>query len=127
TLMDSKRKILETYRVALGFDPKDHKQQEGDGRTPEGKYKISWKNAGSRFYKSLKISYPNAQDRRHAKALGVSPGGDVFIHGLGKEFSFLGVTHRLRDWTLGCVAVTNGEIDEIWKRVDQGTPIEILP
>ena len=75
----------------------------------------------------MKISYPNRQDRKRARELGVAPGGDIFIHGLGKSFGYIGAAHRLHDWTLGCAAVTNDEIDEIWQLVDTGTPIEIVP
>ncbi|MDP4725398.1 MAG: L,D-transpeptidase family protein [Alphaproteobacteria bacterium] len=120
-------KLLETYNISLGGNPIGHKIQEGDKKTPEGNYTISYKNAASRFHKSLKISYPNNVDLAHAKKLGVSVGGDVMIHGLGKEFSCLGKLHTLYDWTLGCVAVTNEEIDKIWKMVDVGTSIQIDP
>lgn len=119
--------IVRTYRIALGFDPKGHKQREGDGRTPEGRYRISWRNPNSRFHRSLKISYPAAADRARARARGVSPGGDIFIHGLPKGWAALAAIHWRRDWTLGCIAVTNAEIEEIWAAVPDGTPVEIHP
>ena len=119
--------IVRTYRIALGFAPKGHKQRKGDGRTPEGRYRISWRNPNSRFHRSLKISYPAAADRARARARGVSPGGDIFIHGLPKGRAALGAVHWRRDWTLGCIAVTNAEIEEIWVAVPDGTPIEIHP
>lgn len=126
-MLYAKDKLLKTYNISLGGDPVGHKVQEGDGKTPEGNYTISYKNPASRFHKSLKISYPNSVDVAHAKKLGVSAGGDVMIHGLGKDFSYLGKMHTLYDWTLGCISVTNEEIDEIWKIVDVGTSIQIDP
>lgn len=119
--------VVRQYRVALGSDPDGHKQQEGDGRTPEGEYTIDYRNPQSRFFLSLHISYPNAADRESARKRGVSPGGDIFIHGLGPEFSFLGKLHLLHDWTDGCVAVTNQEIQEIWDLVPNGTTIRLVP
>jgi murein L,D-transpeptidase YafK len=123
----AKDNCLKTYSISLGGKPVGHKEHEGDSKTPEGAYTISYKNAHSRFHKSLKISYPNKADRAHAKKLRVSPGGDIFIHGLGQYVGYLGKSHLLSDWTLGCIAVTNEEIDEIWKMVDTGTSIEIFP
>jgi murein L,D-transpeptidase YafK len=117
---------LKTYKVALG-DPKGTKQQEGDRKTPEGEYVIDSKNEHSRFHRALHISYPNAADRKHAKKLAVSPGGDVEIHGLPSVLAWVGSLHRVRDWTAGCVAVTNSEIDEIWPLVPVGTKVEIRP
>lgn len=118
---------LKTYLVALGGSPEGDKQCEGDSRTPEGTYRIDLKNRASRFHRSLRVSYPDATDRAEARKRGCSPGGDIFIHGLGKDFAFLGKLHRARDWTLGCVAVTNEEIEEIWAAVDVGTVVEIRP
>ena len=120
-------RIVRTYRVALGFNPKGHKQQEGDGRTPEGTYVIDWRNPKSAFTLSLHINYPNRADRARARRRGVSPGGEIFIHGLPNGASGIGKAHALRDWTLGCIAVTNTEIREIWQAVRNGTPIEIRP
>jgi murein L,D-transpeptidase YafK len=117
--------IVAEYFVALGAEPLGDKQQEGDERTPEGLYTIDYKNAESAYHLSLHISYPDGEDRAEAKRLGVSPGGDIMIHGLPNRFGFIGGLHRLMDWTDGCIAVTNDEIEEIWAKVAVGTPIEI--
>src|SRR3546814_12585662 len=101
--------------------------QRGDNRTPEGEYVLGGRNAGSRFYKSIHISYPNEADRISARERGVNPGGSIMIHGVPPDLTDLGADHRLWDWTNGCIAVTNGEMDEIWTLVDSGTPIEIRP
>jgi murein L,D-transpeptidase YafK len=119
--------VLKTYRIALGSEPIGPKTRQGDHRTPEGDYVIDRRNVQSQFHRSLHISYPNAADRDHARKLGVSPGGDIFIHGLPNGYGFIGAAHRARDWTDGCVAVTDQEIEEIWKLVDNGTPVEIRP
>lgn len=120
-------RLLKTYNVALGPNAKGRKEREGDGRTPEGTYVIDSRKADSAFHRALHISYPNAHDRTHARLLGVSPGGDIMIHGLPNGMGFIGKAHRLRDWTQGCIAVTNDEIEEIWRVVPNGTPIEINP
>ncbi len=120
-------KVIKTYKVALGGDPVGVKTRQGDHKTPEGVYVLDSRNAHSQFYKSIHISYPNAQDRAAARKSGVSPGGDVFVHGLPKGYRFVGAAHRLKDWTDGCIAVTDEEIDEIWAGVPDGTPIEIRP
>jgi murein L,D-transpeptidase YafK len=120
-------KIFKTYKVALGPNPVGHKQREGDGRTPEGVYVIDYRNANSQFYRALHVSYPNAADREAARKRGIRPGGLIMIHGLGKKYSWVGSAHTLKDWTLGCIAVTNEEIDEIWRFVPDGTPVEIRP
>lgn len=122
-----KNESLETYKISLGTAPVGHKEKEGDGKTPEGRYTIDYRNARSQFHRALHISYPAAADKAHARALGVSPGGDVMIHGLGKGFAWMGALHAAKDWTLGCIAVTNEEIEEIWRAVPDGTPIEIVP
>jgi murein L,D-transpeptidase YafK len=119
--------VLKTYKVALGTEPIGAKQQTGDHKTPEGLYKVDWKNAQSKFHKALHVSYPNPADRERAKKMGVNPGGDIEIHGLGEKFGWVGSMHRLHDWTDGCIAVTNEEIDEIWPLVPAGTVIEIKP
>ncbi len=120
-------KIIKEYHVAFGANPKGHKQQEGDERTPEGKYILDYKKSDSSFYKSIHISYPNEQDKIRAKEAGVDPGGLIMIHGQKNGLGFLGfITQRL-NWTDGCIAVTNSEMDEIWQAVDVGTPIEIKP
>jgi murein L,D-transpeptidase YafK len=113
-------KALKSYDVGLGFAPVDHKRREGDGRTPEGHYVIDRRNPNSEFYLSIGISYPNARDRAYAARNGFSPGGDIFIHGRPKIYQ-----NGQRDWTLGCIAVTNREIEEIYAMVKNGTPISI--
>jgi murein L,D-transpeptidase YafK len=115
--------VLKAYRVSLGGSPVGPKIREGDRRTPEGAYVLDWHNPDSQFYKSLHISYPNAKDLARARKLGVPPGGDLFIHGQPNDFD--GPGKQPGDWTDGCVAVTNAEMDEIWRAVADGTPIEI--
>jgi murein L,D-transpeptidase YafK len=119
--------LLKTYRVSLGSSPVGHKSQEGDGRTPEGTYAIDFKNSRSRFHLALRISYPNVTDREAARRRGASPGGDIMIHGLPNGLSWLNSLHLNRDWTDGCIAVTNSEVDEIWRLVAANTPVTILP
>lgn len=119
--------VLKTYSVALGTVPTGAKERQGDHRTPEGLYLLDSRNAKSRFYKAIHISYPSAEDRGRAAKRGLSPGGDVFIHGLPNGYGYIGAAHRLKDWTDGCIAVTNTEIDEIWTMVPNRTPIEIKP
>lgn len=116
-----------TYRIALGKHPKGPKVQEGDDRTPEGVYLIDGRNPNSNFHLSLHISYPNSEDIARAAALGVSPGGMIMIHGLPNGFTAKQIDHPNWDWTNGCIAVTNAEIEEIWRFVDDGTPIVIRP
>jgi len=120
-------RVIKTYKVALGGHPVGPKARQGDHKTPEGLYSLDSRNPHSRFYKSIHISYPSTADRAAARKQGVSPGGDVFVHGLPKGYGFVGAAHRLKDWTDGCVAVTNQEMDEIWDAVADGTPIEIRP
>ena len=119
--------VLKRYDVSLGGDPIGHKQREGDGRTPEGTYAVDFKHAHSRFHLALRLSYPNAADRERARRLGILPGGDIMIHGLPNGLGWLGTLHRIRDWTNGCIAVTNAEIEEIWSLTIVGTPVEIKP
>jgi murein L,D-transpeptidase YafK len=123
----SRGRVLKTYKVALGGDPAGPKSRQGDHRTPEGTYVLDRRNPHSQFYKSIHISYPDAKDRARAGKMGVSPGGDVYVHGLPNGYKWVGVSHRLRDWTDGCIAVTDEEMDEIWRAVADGTPIEIRP
>ncbi|HEY7402123.1 MAG TPA: L,D-transpeptidase family protein [Candidatus Angelobacter sp.] len=120
-------KVLKTYKVALGTAPVGPKRREGDHKTPEGIYTIDAKNPQSQFHLSLHISYPSAADREQARRRGAKPGGAIMIHGLAPSFAYLGVLHRQTDWTDGCVAVTNAEIEEIWKLVPVGTRVEIRP
>jgi murein L,D-transpeptidase YafK len=118
-LMNGKR-VLRSYRIDLGFAPTGDKTIEGDGRTPEGLYTIDRRNPNSQYHLSLGIDYPRKHDIEKAKALGRSPGGDIFIHGRGNPTDFL-----IRDWTWGCIAVTNDEMEEIYAMVKDGTPIAI--
>lgn len=118
---------LKAYAMSLGGNPLGHKQREGDQRTPEGVYAIDFKNPRSRFHLALRVSYPNAQDRERAGKQGVPPGGDIMIHGLPNGLGWLGGFHLSRDWTDGCAAVTNRQIEEIWSLVDVGTRVEIRP
>lgn len=119
--------IIKTYRVALGGSPVGSKQVEGDGRTPEGHYVIDSRNPKSSFHKSLHLSYPSASDIEHAARLGRRPGGNIMIHGIKNGLGWIGRLHRTSDWTQGCIAVTDEEIEEIWVSVADGTPIEIKP
>ena len=123
----SQGKVVRTYKIALGGDPVGPKTRQGDHKTPEGIYALDSRNSRSQFYKSIHISYPSPRDRAAARIKGLSAGGDVFVHGLPKGYGWVGSSHRLKDWTDGCIAVTNEEIDEIWAAVPDGTPIEIRP
>jgi murein L,D-transpeptidase YafK len=118
---------VRTYGVALGKNPVGDKITRGDGRTPEGLYYIESRNPQSKYHLSLRISYPDAAHRSLAAKRGVTPGGDVMIHGLPSAFAMIGALHRQQDWTLGCIAVTNDEIEEIWRAVPDGAPILIRP
>jgi murein L,D-transpeptidase YafK len=118
---------LASFRVAFGGNPKGHKQQGGDGRTPEGRYVLDYKNAGSAYYKSIHVSYPNIKDRESAKKRDVSPGGDIMIHGQKNRWGWLSPIAQRFNWTDGCIALTNKEMDVVWKAVKVGTPIEIKP
>jgi len=118
---------LKTYRVSLGANPTGRKTQEGDERTPEGSYVLDSRNPQSRFHLSIHISYPNAVDVEAARRAGVRPGGAIMIHGIQNGLGWIGRFHRFWDWTDGCIAVTNSEIEEIWRAVPDGTPIEIRP
>jgi murein L,D-transpeptidase YafK len=120
-------KVIRTYKVALGTGGLAPKEREGDGRTPEGHYVIDSRNAASEYHLALHVSYPNAEDRKRAAKLGVAPGGAIMIHGLPKGKGWIGAGHRMYDWTLGCIAVTDDEIEEVWKLVPMGTPVEIRP
>jgi murein L,D-transpeptidase YafK len=120
-LLLSGEAVMRQYRVSLGRNPVGPKRQEGDGRTPEGHYRIDRRNPKSRYHLALHISYPDAADCERARAAGVDPGGDIMIHGLKDG------ERREGDWTQGCVAVDNDEMDEIWKLVADGTPVTIEP
>ena len=120
-------KPFASFKVTFGAEPTGHKQQEGDERTPEGRYVLDSKNANSAYYKAIHISYPSAQDIAAAKAKGVEPGGLIMVHGQKNGFGWLAPIAQWFNWTDGCVAVSNKDMDAIWKAVDVGTPIEILP
>ncbi|MFO1137895.1 MAG: L,D-transpeptidase family protein [Paracoccus sp. (in: a-proteobacteria)] len=121
----SGKSVVKTYEIKLGQQPVGDKKYEGDGKTPEGVYFIDRFNPNSRYYLSVGISYPSAQDVAEAAALGLPPGGDIFIHGLGREGR---VQSKLRkDWTAGCIAVTDDEIEEIFTMLRPGVPIFIYP
>lgn len=119
--------LVKTYKIALGGNPVGDKQSEGDKRTPEGEYTINDRNASSGYHKNLGVSYPNQNDRLAAKALGVDPGGEIKIHGLKNGIGAIGKFHRLLDWTAGCIAVTDQEMDELYNAVGNDTPITIKP
>ncbi|MEW5745852.1 MAG: L,D-transpeptidase family protein [Nitrospirota bacterium] len=123
----SKDTVLKTYKIALGGNPDGPKERQGDNKTPEGTYTIDWRNRNSDYHLSLHISYPNEQDRKRAKELGVSPGGDIMIHGIKNGLSWVGGRHTEIDWTKGCIAVTDEEIEEIDRLVPNGTVVEIIP
>lgn len=116
-------RVLKTYKVDLGFGPRGHKQVEGDGRTPEGRYTIDRRNPNSSFYLSIGISYPNAADRAYARSIGKSPGGEIFIHGQPN----IGRKRNGPDWTAGCIAVKDREIRQIYAMVKNGTVIDVFP
>jgi hypothetical protein len=115
------------YFIALGQNPLGDKMSIGDNRTPEGLYYIEGHNPASKYHLSLKVSYPNEADLVEARARGVATGGDIMIHGLPHGFENVGAEHRQRDWTNGCIAVTNAEIEEIWSAIPDGAPIHIKP
>jgi murein L,D-transpeptidase YafK len=120
-------KSLKTYRVALGGAPVGPKRQEGDQRTPEGLYLIDFHKEDSDFHRALHVSYPEQRDLEQAAARGVPAGCDIMIHGIRNGRGWIGAFHRRTDWTAGCIAVTDFEIEEIWRAVPDGTSIEIRP
>lgn len=143
-LVNKKDQVIKSYKIMLGRNPVGHKVQEGDNKTPEGNYELDMKNPESKFHKSLHISYPNFKDKLKAKALGVKPGGDIMLHGLPNDFKEMtewlntvglgGLADDLiraalpyLDWTNGCIAVTDAEIDEIYGMLDVPTKIVIRP
>ncbi|MBK8626491.1 MAG: L,D-transpeptidase family protein [Saprospiraceae bacterium] len=121
----SNGQLVKTYKISLGRQPIGDKEFEGDKKTPEGLYFINDKNPSSGYHKNLGISYPNNDDIEYAKRLGKPTGGDIKIHGLRNKTGLIGKFHRWFDWTLGCIAVTNSEIDELYEAVKIGTPIDI--
>ena len=118
-------KTLKSYRIALGGDPIGDKKVEGDGKTPEGLFRIDRRNADSRFHLSLGIDYPQREDVIRASAGGYAPGGDIFIH--GQPNAFFGKATLRHDWTAGCIAVADAEIEELWRITPIGTPVDIRP
>jgi murein L,D-transpeptidase YafK len=127
-LLNALGDVIKSYKVSLGFEPKGDKLCQGDGRTPEGDYKITKHNPYSHYHLSMEISYPSASDRKEARSRGCSTGGNIFIHGMPNDQSPTDTWHSLRnDWTLGCVALLNPDIKEIYYKVPDGTPITIQP
>ena len=126
-MLISKGEVLKSYKIALGGNPIGPKERQGDNKTPEGTYVIDARNRDSRFHLSLHISYPNERDKKRAKELGASPGGDIMIHGVKNGFSSVGDAYTGVDWTKGCIAVTDQEIEEIDKLAPSGTIVEIRP
>ncbi len=122
-----KGQVMKTYSVALGGSPVGPKRCEGDKKTPEGIYRIDSRLPQSSFHRALHISYPSPADRAQAQRLGCQPGGAIMIHGLGTKFRWVGRLHTVSDWTSGCIAVTNQEIEEIWRAIPDGTVVEIRP
>ena len=120
-------RVLREYEISLGRNPTGPKRNQGDGRTPEGRYFIESRTDESRFHRALRISYPNEQDVDFALRAGLDPGGNVMIHGLPNGEGWIADAHREFDWTNGCIAVTNSEIEEIWRSARDGTAIEIQP
>ncbi len=123
----SKGEVIKTYKIALGGNPVGPKERQGDNKTPEGTYIVDSRNRDSRYHLSLHISYPNEKDKGRAKELGVPPGGDIMIHGIGNGPASVGASHPDVDWTRGCIAVTDEEMEEIEKLVPDGTLVEIRP
>lgn len=119
--------VVRSYQISLGENPVGHKLYAGDQRTPEGEYILDWRNPNSQFHKSIHISYPNERDRELAEAWGLDPGGHIMIHGLPNDAGDWAFAYAGLDWTNGCIAVTNEEMDEIWHLVADGTPIKIHP
>ena len=122
-----KGEVIKSYKIALGGNPVGPKERQGDNKTPEGTYFIESRNGNSDYHLSLRISYPNEKDKMRAKELGVSPGGDIMIHGIKNGLGWVGALHAGIDWTQGCIAVTDEEMEEIYKLVPNGTIVEIRP
>jgi murein L,D-transpeptidase YafK len=115
------------YHIALGREPEGPKEREGDGRTPEGNYTLDFKKPDSDYHRAIHINYPGEADRARAKKMGVSPGGAIMIHGQPNWWGWLSPIRQRFDWTAGCIALSNGDMDEVWEAVDPGTPVEIRP
>lgn len=123
----SEGRVTQTFSIALGGNPEGHKTREGDKKTPEGKYQLDYRKSDSAFYKALHVSYPNERDVAYARAQQVSPGGQIMIHGQKNGFGWLSPIMQRFDWTNGCIAMSNEDMDVLWTLVPEGTPIEILP
>ncbi|MCG6859567.1 MAG: L,D-transpeptidase family protein [Salaquimonas sp.] len=123
----SGNQVIREIPIALGGHPAGHKHEEGDSRTPEGLYTLDWRNSESNYHKSIHISYPDEEDRLDASTRGVNPGSMIMIHGQRNGFGWASWLVQKTDWTDGCIALTNSDMDEIWGMVTNGTPIEILP
>jgi murein L,D-transpeptidase YafK len=121
------REILRSYRVALGLNPEGHKQEEGDFRTPEGRYRLAGRNPRSDFFLSIAVSYPDVRDRERARANGVNPGGFIMVHGLPNQPRWPPEYYASRDWTDGCIALNNADMMELWMLVGDNVPIDIRP
>ena len=124
-LLDDSNNVMRSYSIAIGRGGLEPKQRQGDHRSPEGFYLIDRHKSDSRFHRALHVSYPNDFDRARARTLGVDPGGDIMIHGIQNGLGWLGPLHRSVDWTDGCIAVTDDEIEQIYSAVPDGTPVEI--
>jgi murein L,D-transpeptidase YafK len=124
TLLNAAKVVAKFNNIKLGDAPIGPKQFEGDEKTPEGEYRIDGRNPGSHYHLSLRISYPNAADRAYAAARGRAPGGNIFIHGQPNRSPFTRLPH---DWTDGCIALSNAEMDEVWKLVRTGIAVTIRP
>lgn len=120
-------KVIRVYRVCLGSNPIGAKERQGDGKTPEGIYRIDSRNADSKFHRALHVSYPNAADEARARRMHLSPGGEIMIHGVPNRWRWLSFVFQHIDWTAGCIAVKDDEIEEIWRLVPNGTVVEIRP
>jgi murein L,D-transpeptidase YafK len=118
---------IRAYRISLGGNPVGHKEMEGDGKTPEGSYQLTWRKSDSVAYKAFHINYPSRQDRERARLGGVKPGGSIMIHGQWNGFGWAGWLLQNYDWTNGCIGLSNKDMDDLWQIVGWGTPIEILP
>lgn len=126
-LLLKNNKVLRAYRISLGREPKGTKHREGDNKTPEGNYTLDYKKADSAYFKAIHISYPDAKDRVWAKKRGVQPGGYIMIHGQKNGFGWLGFITQYFDWTRGCIALKNKDMQEVWENVETPLPIEIRP
>lgn len=119
--------VIKQYRISLGRQPRGHKQQQGDQRTPEGIYRIDWRHQSPQFNLSLHLDYPNLKDRAAAYKRGVDPGGMIMIHGTPTDAQYPEWFFKGLDWTDGCVALTNTDMRALWELVPDGTLVEIIP